>query len=147
MIGLARGLCHPELPVSRSELAGLCRRLLAALDLEGRDFDLTVVGDAAMARLNRDYLGLGGPTNVLSFPADDPARPGYLGEMAVSGDTVAREAFLYGQDPAGHLARLLAHGFLHLAGFDHGPLMDALTDAAVDALTDAAVDAVQSAKA
>jgi probable rRNA maturation factor len=135
MIGLARGLCHPELPVSRSELADLCRRLLAALDLDGGDYDLRVVGDAEMAALHRDYLGLTGPTNVLSFPAEDPDRPDYLGEMAVSCDTVAREAFLYGQDPAGHLARLLAHGFLHLAGFDHGPEMEALTEAAVEAVT------------
>lgn len=135
MIGLARGLCHPELPASRSELADLCRRLLAALDLVGGDFDLRVVGDAEMAALNRDYLGLTGPTNVLSFPAEDPDRPDYLGEMAVSCDTVAREAFLYGQDPADHLARLLAHGFLHLAGFDHGPDMEALTEAAVAAVT------------
>lgn len=134
MIGLARRLCHPELPASRSELATLCRRLLEALDLDGGNYDLRVVGDAEMAALNRDYLGLPGPTNVLSFPAEDPNRPDYLGEMAVSLDTVAREAFLYGQDPAAHLARLLAHGFLHLAGFDHGPAMDALTDAAVAAV-------------
>ncbi|MEA4856736.1 MAG: rRNA maturation RNase YbeY [Solidesulfovibrio sp.] len=137
MIGRARGLGHPGLPASRPELAALCRRLLRALDLEGRDFDLRVVGDAEMARLNRDYLGLPGPTNVLSFPAGDPDRPDSLGEMALSLDTVAREAFLYGQDPAEHLARLLAHGFLHLAGLDHGPVMEALTDAAVAALRDA----------
>ena len=134
MIGVARGLAHTGLPVSRREMAALCRAVLHALDLDGRDFDLRVVGDAEMARLNRDFLGLCGPTNVLSFPADDPARPDFLGEMAVSFDTASREAFLYGQDPRGHLTRLLAHGFLHLAGFDHGPLMEALTEAACDAL-------------
>ncbi|MDO9632355.1 MAG: rRNA maturation RNAse YbeY, partial [Humidesulfovibrio sp.] len=39
-----------------------------------------------------------------------------------------------GQDPARHLARLLAHGVLHLCGHDHGPDMEALTDLAVDAV-------------
>ncbi len=135
MIGRARGLGHLDLPASRQEVAALCRRLLDSLDLTGADFDLRLVGDAEMATLNRDFLGLCGPTNVLSFPAADPDRPDYLGEMAVSLDTVSREAFLYGQDPAAHLARLLAHGFLHLAGFDHGPVMDALTDAAVQAVS------------
>ncbi len=134
MIGLARGLFHPDLPLSRGELSDLTQRILSALDLAGREFDLRLVGDAEMACLNRDYLGLGGPTNVLSFPAEDPARPEYLGEMAVSADTVAREAFLYGQDPTAHLVRLLAHGFLHLAGLDHGPAMEALTEAAVAAV-------------
>ncbi len=133
MIGVARGLVAPGLPATRFEIDQLCERVLAALDLDGREFDLRVVGDAEMAALNRAYLGLGGPTNVLSFPAEDPARPDYLGEMAISLDTVAREAFLYGQDPTTHLARLLAHGFLHLAGLDHGPVMEALTEQAAAA--------------
>jgi len=134
MIGVARGLFASELPATRFEVRAFCDRVLAALDLDGREFDLRVVGDAEMARLNRDYLGLSGPTNVLSFPAGDPNRPEYLGEMALSVDTVAREAFLYGQDPATHLARLLAHGFLHLAGLDHGPVMEALTEQAAAAV-------------
>ena len=134
MIGRGRGLFDPALPLSKRELAGLTAAVLDALDLAGRDFDLEVVGDAAMAGLNGAFLGLPGPTNVLSFPAEDPDRPDYLGEMAVSADTVVREAFLYGQDPARHLVRLLAHGFLHLAGLDHGPVMEALTETAVNAV-------------
>lgn len=145
MIGVARGLGHHAgLPASRREMAALCQRILAALDLEGREFDLRVVGDGEMARLNHDFLGLSGPTNVLSFPAEDPDRPEYLGEMAVSYDTAVREAFLYGQDPAGHLVRLLAHGFLHLAGFDHGPVMESLTEVACQALADPALPAVRA---
>ena len=135
MIGLARGVRQPDLPLTRGELAALTGTIRDALGLAGQDFDLRVVGDAEMAALNRDYLGLPGPTNVLSFPADDPARPDYLGEMAVSADTVVREAFLYGQDPTVHLVRLLAHGLLHLAGYDHGEAMEAATEAAVAAVT------------
>jgi len=134
MIGISRGIFQPGLPLSRSELAALCDQILTALDLDGRTFDLRVAGDAEIATLNRDYLGLPGPTNVLSFPAEDPERPEYLGEMAISVDTVAREAFLYGQDPTLHMSRLLAHGFLHLAGLDHGPIMEALTETAVEAI-------------
>ena len=44
-----------------------------------------------------------------------------------------REAFLSGQPPGLHMARLLAHGFLHLAGLDHGPLMESLTESAAEA--------------
>ncbi|MGD9610302.1 MAG: rRNA maturation RNase YbeY [Desulfovibrionaceae bacterium] len=135
MIGLTRGLLYPELPLSRGELTTLTEAILESLDLAGQTFDLRVVADGEMAALNRAYLGLPGPTNVLSFPAEDPERPEYLGEMAVSADTVMREAFLYGQDPVAHLTRLLAHGFLHLSGLDHGPLMEALTEAAVSAVT------------
>jgi probable rRNA maturation factor len=47
---------------------------------------------------------------------------------------VAREAFLYGQTPRQHFIRMLCHGILHLAGFDHGPQMFDLTDQAVAAV-------------
>jgi probable rRNA maturation factor len=105
--------------------------LLAALDLSGAGLSLTVVDDAAQAELNAEFLGCLGPTNILSFPEDDPARPRDLGALFLSAETLVREAFLYGQGPREHTARLLAHGILHLAGHDHGPEMDELTERAV----------------
>jgi len=109
----------------------LLTRLLDVLGLAGALVEVRFVDDAEIARLNAEFLGLPGPTNVLSFPADDPERPGYLGEIALSVDTLTREAALYGQDPAAHLVRLLAHGLLHLAGFEHGQVMEEMTDMAV----------------
>ncbi len=83
--------------------------------------ELVVAGDGAMAALNRRAMGCSGPTNVLSFPGGD----GRLGSLFLSADTLEREAFLYGQEPSVHARRLLAHGFGHITGFDHGPAMDA----------------------
>jgi probable rRNA maturation factor len=122
---------NPSLPLSRPELKPLVRRLLETLGLSRASLELRLVDDPAMSRLNQDFLGLPGPTNVLAFPSEDQARPDYLGEIALSVDTLSREAVLYGQDPAEHLARLLAHAILHLAGFDHGPDMEDLTEKAV----------------
>lgn len=124
-------LLDPALPLSRAEMRPLLKRLLAALDLSGASLEVRFVDDAEMARLNASHLGLPGPTNVLSFPAEDPERPDYLGELALSVDTLRREATLYGQPPEEHLIRLLAHGLLHLAGYEHGPNMEAMTDMAV----------------
>lgn len=140
MIDRASGLIVGDLPLSRREVGDLCGAILKVLELDGRQFDLRLVGDGEIAALNLEFLGCPGPTNVLSFPAEDPTRPDYLGDMAISLETVSREAFLYGQHPQTHLIRLLTHGFLHLAGFDHGPIMDALTDTAVDVV--AAADAM-----
>ena len=78
--------------------------------------------DACIARANQRYMGCTGPTNVLSFPGDE-SLPGV---MLLSLDTLNRECLLYGQDPAEHLLRLLAHSVGHLAGYDHGEEMDAL---------------------
>ncbi|GFK95107.1 Endoribonuclease YbeY [Fundidesulfovibrio magnetotacticus] len=124
----------PTLPLSRSELTPLMERLMEALGLSGASVELRCVDDAEMARLNGEFLGLPGPTNILSFPAEDAERPDYLGELALGVDTLSREAALYGQEPREHLARLLAHGLLHLAGHEHGQVMDELTDLGVAAL-------------
>lgn len=139
--GCSRGLvmaavrCRPRLglPACREDLARRTARLMAALGLSDRCVEATLVGDREMARLNADFLGLPGPTNVLSFEAGDDTgvKGGYLGEVVVSGDTCIREAQLYGQDPSQHFDRLLGHGLLHLAGYPHGPAMDALLDAAL----------------
>ena len=128
------GLClDPRFPLSRRELDGLVETLLAALDLTGAELSLTLLDDPGIAAMNAEHLGCQGPTNILSFPEADPKRPQSLGALFLSVDTLAREAFLYGQEPARHLARLLSHGILHLAGHDHGPDMEALTELAVAA--------------
>lgn len=125
----------PRLPLSRSEFAPLLDHLLAVLGVDGASIEVRFVDDAAIAWLNREFLGLPGPTNVLSFPASDPGRPDYLGEIALSVDALEREAALYGQDLEEHLVRLLAHGVLHLAGYEHGAAMEAMTEMAVEAVT------------
>lgn len=135
---------EPVFPLSRRELLPLCEGILQALGLEGSHFALKLVDDGEVARLNAEFLGCTGPTNVLSFPAveytvdtEDEALPddeGYLGEIALSVDTLAREVRLYGQEPREHLVRLLAHAVLHLAGYDHGEEMEDLTDLAVGAI-------------
>lgn len=83
--------------------------------------ELFIVRDGHMARENLRCMGCQGPTNVLSFPGDAEL----AGEMLLSADALYRECLLYGQPPAVHLLRLLAHGMGHLQGLDHGPEMDA----------------------
>ncbi len=123
----------PRFPLSRRELTRMVGCILEALGLRGAQLSLALVGDAEIAGINLEFLGGDGPTNILSFPEPDPEHPAWLGALVLSVDTLAREAFLYGQEPDRHLARLLSHGILHLAGFDHGTEMDGLTERAVEA--------------
>lgn len=91
------------------------RRAAAAAAVGGA---VTVVleSDAAVKRLNRRHRGRNKPTNVLTFEA---AGPGLPGEIVLARGTVAREAAAAGRRPAAHLAHLVLHGILHLAGHDH----------------------------
>jgi probable rRNA maturation factor len=77
--------------------------------------------DAALSALNKEFRGKDGPTNVLSFPApkDDPAAAGFLGDIALAGETVVNEARDQGKRFEHHAAHLAIHGFLHLLGYDH----------------------------
>jgi probable rRNA maturation factor len=76
--------------------------------------------DRALRRLNAEHRGVDKPTNVLSFPGDGVTGvDGHLGDLALALGTVRREAEAAGRRPAAHFAHLVAHGVLHLVGFDH----------------------------
>jgi probable rRNA maturation factor len=81
--------------------------------------------DAEQRELNRSYRGIDAPTNVLAFALSDPASsapsglPMLLGDVVLAFETVAREATEQRKNLADHMAHLVAHGVLHLLGFDH----------------------------
>jgi probable rRNA maturation factor len=94
----------------------------AAESGRGGDVSLCLADDAVLRALNLRWRGLDKPTNVLSFPAAPPVRHGdpvILGDIALAYETLAREAEGFGVPLVDHCRHLLAHGFLHLVGYDH----------------------------
>lgn len=114
----------------RSETGGSCR------------LSVVITDDDTLRRLNREYRGLDEVTDVLSFSSshnghwegdgepprngDDVAfvlpvdEPRHLGEVVISYPQVVRQA---GKGPSAvekELGLMVAHGVLHLLGFDHG---------------------------
>ncbi len=88
----------------------------------GGDVSLCLADDAALRALNLRWRGIDKPTNVLSFPSAPPDRlrgATTLGDIALAYETLAREADDLGVSLADHYRHLLAHGFLHLIGYDH----------------------------
>ena len=84
------------------------------------DAEVTVLltEDAELKTLNAQFRGKDKPTNVLSFPAAAFAAP-HLGDVALAFETCAREADEQGKPLSDHLSHLVAHGVLHLLGWDH----------------------------
>jgi len=79
---------------------------------------LLLTDDAAVQELNARFRDKDKPTNVLSFPAPhNPER--HLGDVALAYGVCAREAGEQGKPLAHHLQHLVAHGVLHLLGYDH----------------------------
>jgi probable rRNA maturation factor len=79
---------------------------------------ILLAGDAAVQELNARFRGQDKPTNVLAFPAA-PNPEGHLGDVALGYGVCAREAARQGKPLAHHLQHLVAHGVLHLLGYDH----------------------------
>jgi len=110
-----------------AKLTRLAKRFLADLSLSGVELSLSLVGDARIQRLNREWRGKDKPTDVLSFPAGDMPAVGLrpLGDVIISLDTAKRAARAFGTTLEQELALYLAHGLLHLLGHDHHAKADA----------------------
>jgi probable rRNA maturation factor len=114
------------LPVS-SELVE--RAALAVLTHQSAEGDLSIVltDDAQLRQLNRDYLGVDAPTDVLSFPSaeTDPETDAvYLGDILISVPRAREQAGAAGHPLEAEVQLLVVHGALHLLGHDHAEAED-----------------------
>ncbi len=111
----------PGLPTA-TDLRRWAEAALAGADYR-QDAELTirVVDEAESTALNEGYRHKQGPTNVLSFPAETPpeVESALLGDVVICAPVVLREAVVQGKTPEAHWAHLVAHGVLHLLGYDH----------------------------
>lgn len=91
---------------------------LASEGAVGEGVTLLLTDDETVRGLNQRFRDQDKPTNVLSFPApQNPER--FLGDIALAYGVCAREAQAQGKPLAHHLQHLVAHGVLHLLGYDH----------------------------
>lgn len=89
---------------------------------------LHLVGDETIRELNRERRSKDSVTDVLSFPLHDPngmqfvLPPNHavnLGDVVICYPRMLAQALEYRHAPARELGYLVAHGVLHLLGFDH----------------------------
>jgi probable rRNA maturation factor len=124
---------HVAVPARR--LRDAIERVLVEEGISSAEISLALVDDAAIHRINRDFLGHDHPTDVISFvlecgrepPGQPGSRPdatvaaagGHLeGELVVSTETAVREALVHGWSAADELLLYVVHGLLHLCGYD-----------------------------
>jgi probable rRNA maturation factor len=107
----------------------MAERILSALACRESELSILLVDDVEIQRLNREYLSRDHPTNVLAFAMsegeDKHLHPALLGDVVVSTETAQREALQRGVPLEEEMALLLAHGILHLLGYDHEDAPDA----------------------
>lgn len=94
--------------------------------------DVTLTDEPEITRINKQFRGKEGPTNVLSFPQYESVEQIQhqsefilLGDMVFSYTTLKNEAESEGKTFEDHMTHLLVHSALHLVGFDHKEDMQA----------------------
>ena len=116
-----------DLQMNFSDVPLLERAARFTLDHESSapaDGDMTIVltDDAQLHELNREYLGVDAPTDVLSFPAsetDPETGAQYLGDIVISIPRAMLQAQAGGHPLEAEVQLLVVHGTLHLLGHDH----------------------------
>lgn len=91
------------------------------------NLSVVLTDNRRLHKLNRDYLGIDAPTDVLSFPAsesdgtetDPETGARYLGDILISVPYAAKGAKQAGHPLESELQLLVVHGVLHLLGHDH----------------------------
>jgi len=136
-----------EYVVRTSRLGEFVRELRQALRLGRRDYNVCLVDDRQIKRLNSLHRGKNRTTDVLSFPWHTPPRrpsprlgsrrapqwrgrgtaeqravsefKNFLGDIIISVDTAKRNAHQEGHSTLNEIRWLILHGALHLLGYDH----------------------------
>lgn len=100
----------------------------AAEGFRSGELSIAVVGARRMATLHRQFAGVPGPTDVLTFDlGTNPRQRRLIGEVVVCADVARRAAARIATSPLrpaarAELALYVTHGILHLAGYDdHTP--------------------------
>ena len=101
--------------------------IASRLSLDPQIVSLLLCNDFDMRSMNVLHRGFDKSTNVLSFLAGDdlypndgmPEMDGGIGDIAIAGETVMREAAEAGIAAGDYLLHLFTHGVLHLLGYDH----------------------------
>ena len=103
-------------------------RMLYKLALPHSELSVVLCDDDYILELNRQHRGKDKPTDVLSFPQAEFSAPEVplggqplllLGDVVISLPTAQRQADSRGRSLASEVRFLLAHGVLHLVGYDH----------------------------
>jgi len=122
---------HPASGVDPEHLRSLAEAVLSAEGFPPEaEVSITLVDDEEMASWNLRAMGKTGPTDVLSFPVE-ALRPGHrpptlpdgqpllVGDVVIAPDYVRRQAGQFGMTADDEMALMVAHGILHLLGYDH----------------------------
>jgi probable rRNA maturation factor len=82
------------------------------------ELSVALLSDEAITAMNEEYLHHTGPTDVVSFPMEQPGAP-LVGDVYIGYAQALRQAAEYGVPAREEVLRLVVHGTLHILGWEH----------------------------
>lgn len=94
------------------------------LDLKNVMFNVIMVSNESIHKINKEYRGIDKETDVITFALEDNKQIDVpdvrvLGDIYISYDKVISQALEYGHSITREICFLGVHGLLHLLGYDH----------------------------
>lgn len=110
-----------DVGLSKKDIAGIVKTGLDFLKKKDSEISVHLVGDKKIKKINKFYRGIDKATDVLAFALQEgeKMKGADLGDIFISIPQIKRQAKARGIPYKEELARILAHGILHLNGFDH----------------------------
>jgi probable rRNA maturation factor len=134
----------PHRGIARAEILRRIKAMIGLLQLQKLEISFLLTDDNRVHQLNKIYRGKDRPTDVLAFAMREGDFSGLarevLGDVIISVPTARKQAEEAGKDVLEEVTMLVAHGLLHLLGWDHDtPAKDRRMRAETDRLCAAAV--------
>ncbi|HVH48119.1 MAG TPA: rRNA maturation RNase YbeY [Labilithrix sp.] len=113
----------PYAGIKKTEVLRRIQAMIAELQLEDREVSFLLTDDKRIHQLNKIYRHIDRPTDVLAFAMQEGefaelAGPA-LGDVIVSVPTARKQADERDVSVLSEVTMLVAHGLLHLLGWDH----------------------------
>jgi len=104
-------------PTDQGEIQAKFLIFLETAHLHGRSVNLHLAGIQEIQELNRSYRNRDQATDILSFAYGLEEEP--IGDLALCLEVAKTQAKQNGWELKIEILRLLAHGLVHLMGYDH----------------------------
>lgn len=115
-----------EEPVWLENIEPFAQKVLESAGYDGEEISILFCTDSMIRELNANYRNIDSATDVLSFEngeeyTDEEGKEWFsAGDIAISVDTLPKNAEYFEVSQNEELKRLIVHGILHLNGYDHG---------------------------
>lgn len=112
-------------PVWFNNVEPFIQTVLQKLNYDNEEISVLFCSDEFIKELNSQYRNIDSATDVLSFEngeeyEDEEGLWKNVGDIAISLETLPKNAEYFEVDTNTELKRLIIHGILHLNGMDHG---------------------------